>query len=767
MHLILAQLALCCVVSGHVTTPAGTPLSAAVVTAVSSSGTTEQAVTGRDGSFSIHMERGRYTLRVTAPGYVTTEVAAFAVTANTAIEVEAEPFDSPSLRIIGNVRVNGTTVLSRAVVPNVLVTRAEMERAGNSRIAQALAVIPSLTFARPDGGSDAAASLIALRGPDPSETLVALDGQILNDGNTGDLDIARFPVAAFSNILVTEGLGPADTEGSNTIGGAVNIISLRPTRDPHSALSFSLGSFGSSEGWLNSTGTAGRLGYAFAFDDQQERGYVNQDNLLCVDPAPDDPCATTQAIHLGSAVSSRAALGAFTWTFSPNAAANLRIFSLGNTRDESASFNTPVDPAAQNAGDLFIGPGPATYAQTIRAYDLRGQAPLGAGSLVYEFSASNNDVGLNGSGPSPYDISHRDKRQTYALSWERNFANGSLAFGGYVRPESLTEDGVDGRQAQMIHSYFVRTTIEPSAKIRLQAGLFASRYSTFGTNLDGRFGASFDITPSSVIRASIGTGFRAPLLIERVVFPPDELPQDANCVALGQGNADLHPEHATEYELGYAHRFNDKTNIDVAAYRTNLRDPIENFYPLGASCPATEPPAQSFPINVGNVVYQGAEIRLTHRTDHLFIDARYGLNVAYPLHFPGSVSNPTSGGNLVANQQFLNIPQQQAGLGVAYDNLGWHAAVQTYLRGRNNELNQGPFAVLNAAVGKRSGPLDITLAGTNLTGAVAGKFTLPGMGTPYRGLVQQPDGSTAFGNLPTDALFLQPAGVRIIVTLRR
>jgi len=763
---VLAQLALCCTISGHVTTPSGAPVSNAIVTAVSSKGTAGQVMTGNDGAFSIRLDRGRYTFRIAASGYVTTVVGSLSVANDTSLEVEAEPVDSPSLRIIASVRVNGASRPSRALIPNIVISRAEMERAGNNRIAQALAAIPSLTFARPDGGSDAAASLVALRGPDPSETLVALDGQILNDGNTGDLDLSRFPVAAFSDVSVTEGLGPADTEGSNTIGGAVNIISLRPTRAPHSAFAFSAGSFGSSEGWLNATGTNGRLGYALALGDQQERGYVNQNNLLCVGP-PDDPCDETVPIHLGSTVSSRAALAHFAWSFSPNADIDFRLFSLGNMRDESGSFNTPVDPNAENPGDLFIGPGPATYAQTIRAYDARGRAPLGAGSLVYEFSASNNDVSLNGTGLSPYDITHRDKRQNFALSWERNYDNGSFAFGGYLGPETLTEDGVDGQQAQMIHSYFVRGSIEPSPKLRLQAGVFASRYSSFGTNLDGRFGASFDISPNSVVRASVGTGFRPPLLIERVVFPADELPQDANCVALGQGNANLNPEHATEYELGFAHKFNEATNLDVAIYRTNLRDPIENLYPLGARCPATDPPAQSFPINVGNVVYQGSEIRLTHRTGRLFIDARYGLNIAYPFNFPGSVSNPTSGGDLVSNQQFLNIPQQQGGLSIAYDNLGWHGGIQVYARGSNNELNQGSFAVLNAAIGKRSGPIDITLAGTNLTNAVAGKFTLPGMGVPYRGLVEQPDGSTAFGNLPTDRLLLQPAGFRIIVTVRR
>ncbi|MDQ2872668.1 MAG: TonB-dependent receptor, partial [Candidatus Eremiobacteraeota bacterium] len=654
---------------------------------------------------------------------------------------------------------------SRALVPTIDISRAAMERQGNSRLVDALAAVPSITFARPDGGNAAGPSLVALRGPDPSETLVALDGQILNDGNTGDLDIGRFPVAAFSNVSVTEGLGPSDTESSNTIGGAVNIISLRPTTTPHYAMSLSAASFGRSEGWINATGTRGRLGYAAAIDDQQDGGYVAQNALLC-DAQTSDPCTSTQPIHLGSAVSSRTALGNITWTFSPAADIGLRVFALANTRDESANYNAPVDPASQGPGSLFVGAGPSNIAQIIRAYALHGRAPLGAGSLIYDGEVSDNGITLVGSGISPYDVTHRDTRSNIGLSWERANANSEFAVGGYTRHESLDEDGVAGSQQQSIQSYFARASVEPFDRLRMQGAVFASHYSTFGSSLDGRFGFSYDLAPGSVLRASVGTGFRAPLLIERYVFPVDQLPQDANCVALGQGNPNERPEHATEYELGYARRFDPNTTIDVALYRTNLRDPIENFYPLGASCPATNPPAQSFPINVGNVIYQGTEIRFTHRSSHVLLDARYGLNVAYPYSLPLTIANPTSGGNLVANQQFLNIPQQQAALGVSYDRNDWHAQAQTYFRGKNNELNAGAFAVLDAAVGKRFGNVDFTLAGSNLTNAVAGKFTLPGLGVPYRGLVTLPDGSTGFGNLPTDARFLEPAGIRAIVTFR-
>jgi outer membrane cobalamin receptor len=738
-------LALCCLLSGHVATPSGVPIANADVELRGAAPV--HAKTNVSGAFLIHVGKGVYHVYADAAGYSPATAGPIAVDGDTRLDVTLEPLDAPQLRVISSVRVNGSLAIQRDAVPTVNVSRKDMSALGASRIVDVLAAIPSVTFARPDAGNAAAPSLVALRGPDPSETLIALDGEILNDANTGDLDLSRFPVAAFSNVDVTEGLGPADSEGSNTIGGAVNIISLQPTRDQHSAFSFSTGSFGTSEGWYNTTGTKGRLGYALALDDQQQHGYVDQ----TVD-------WQGQPLHLGSTISSRALLAKATWAFSQQADIGLRVFSLGNTRDMSAALNTPVDPSQDGEGALFDGPGPATFQQAVRAYALNGRAPLGAGSLIYNLSASNNDVNYTGGAVTPYDLTHRDKRNTLSLSWQHDTDTTEFAVGGYVRGESLTADGIDGELTQSIRSYFIRGMVRASRKLRVQGGIYASNYSTFGSNVDGRIAANYDLDASSVLRASAGTGFRAPLLIERYVFPVADLPLDQNCVAVGQGNTDEKPEHATEYELGYGHRFGSTANVDVSLYRTNLRDPIEVFYPLGSTCPATNPPAQSYPINVGNAVYQGAEIRFAQRVGpHIVMHAAYGLNVAYPDNMPPSVANPTSGGDLVAGQQFLGIPQQQGSFDLNWENADWHAGLQAWARGKNNELNQASFAVVDAAIGRRFGDMDLTLAGTNLTSAVSGKFTLPGLGVPYNGIG---------GPLATDRYVLEPAGIRVIATFK-
>jgi outer membrane receptor protein involved in Fe transport len=774
-------------VSGNVRAVSGAALGGAGIVL---RGAANNAVTAdAAGNFSVLESPGSYRLTASVRGYAPVTVAVKA-DHDVSVQIALEPLDSPKLRQIGAVTVDGRLTPIQGTIPSLTLARSDFDLLGDDRIIDGLETLPGATFARPDGGAASAVTVVALRGPDPSESLLALDGQLLNDGNTGDLDLSRLPVSAFSGIDVTEGLGPEDSNGSNTFGGAINLLSLRPTKDPHYSLSFADGSFGRTEAWLNATGTQGRLGYAAAYDDQNEAGYVNQTVPLYVNnDASCAPCAT----HLGSAVGSHLALETLTWSFSQAADITARIFTLGDSRDESSAING-ID---RNSGDLgtpeydaFIGPGSQQFQQTIRAYQLRSRAPLGSGELTADLSESDNSVDLVGQGATPYDLTHVDHRYNGALTWQRTFASSQFALGGYTRYESLsflgpgsqTSEPLTTSQAQpllgqTIDVLYARGGFQPLPKLRLDGGVFESHYSTFGANLDGRFGAIYEIDPNTAVRFSLGTGFRAPLLAERYQYPYNQLTLDGNNVFVGQGSPGEHPEHATEYELGVSHQFTRRATLDVSLYQTNLRDPIEIFYPLNAAkiCKAnsyTNPIAAcvSYNSNVGNAVYQGLEVRFAQSLvpQHLFLTALYGLNVSYPKDLNTQFSNPTSGGSLVDNEQFLGVPQQQGSLQLDWKNAGWHAATSAVFRGNNNELGQPPFTLLNALAGKQIGRYaDLSLSATNLLNSVAGPFTLFGAGEPYRGVVAQTaSGSPVYGALPTDAQFIEPFGIRVILTLR-
>lgn len=796
MHAVL--LAVCCLISGNVHAPSGAPIARAQLTL----GGSKSSVATSDvkGDFSFAAPPGRYTITAVARGFASVQADTGDVAADTRIEIVLEPVDSPKLRTIGEVRVNGGLALVRNVIPEMDVPRAQMDALGYDNVLEGLAQVPSVVIQHPDSGSPTAPAVVSMRGPDPSEALVTLDGQTLNDGNTGDLDLSQFAVPAFNSINVTEGLGPADSVGSNTFGGAVNLVSLRPTQEEHFNLSGALGSYGTSQTWLNATGTIGKLGYALAGNNSQQAGQVDQ--YTWVYPANNVAGQAPVLTHLGSTINSRLGMINLDYNFSQRADVGVRIFSLGNFRDESSAVNgiagnpfEPCDPTDASAPPCptgftttpnpvygqHVGTGDAIFAQSIRAYDAYSRSVLGSGSLLADFYADDNNVDVSGGSgaTSPYDVSHQDKRYNEGLSWGRTFDTGEFAFGGYARQESLAGAGIDTTQSQSINSYFVRGAQQVGSGLRLSGGLYDANYTSFGNSLDWRLGASYDLDSSSDVRASVGTGFRAPLLIERYYFAPVLVdgklepnpglpPPDQNCVVNGQGNPNEKAEHATEYELGFSHLFSNQSNLDVSVYRSNLRDTIENYYPFGA-CSSKLGYAYEIPINIGNAVYQGAEVRFKQRfpRQNLYVVLSYGLNVAYPYSLGPNVSNPTSGGSLVQDEQFLGVPQQQGSAMLSWSQMGWHAATAFTFTGRNNPLAQAPYTLTDLAVGKSFGRIDFTVAATNIFNAVSGPFTYYGAGVPYRGLYAAPGGASYMANYPTDQLNIQPAAIHFILTVHQ
>ena len=275
-RMLTVSIAACCLIGGTLHAPSGAPIAQAQVTL---RGQKSVSTTTRRASFSVD-SAGRYALTVVAHGFATVTVNTGDVVDGSHFDVVLEPTDTPKLRTIGQVTANGGFTLNRNVIPEMDVSRSQMDALGYGQTLQALQEIPSVIVTRPDAGAPTTPAVVSLRGPDPSEAMVTLDGQLLNDGNTGDVDLSQFAVPAFNSVSVTEGLGPTDLEGSNTFGGAVNFVSLRPTLDDHLNLSTSVGSYGMSQSWINATGTIGKLGYAFAGDSYHQGGQVNENDWV-------------------------------------------------------------------------------------------------------------------------------------------------------------------------------------------------------------------------------------------------------------------------------------------------------------------------------------------------------------------------------------------------------------------------------------------------------------------------------------------------------
>jgi outer membrane cobalamin receptor len=764
LPLLVAAAVGCCGVTGAVRSADGAPLRAHVH-AVGS--VTADADSDARGDFRFTTPAGAYRVTIVAPGYAAAETDVI-VHEGERLDVTLEPLGSGRLREIGRVSVDGRLAVPRSTVPTREITRLDLDANGYDHVIDALTTIPSLTLTRPGAGSSTATAVVSLRGPDPSETRIALDGQLLNNANTGDLDLASFPSSVLSAIDVSEGLGPEDTRGSDTIGGEINLVSLRPTATPQRMVRLSAGSFGRTSAEINATGRLSRFGYALALGSAHSAGYV-RDYPVNLE-VPDGSGGTTNVFtHVGSATSVATSLVNVSYDFSPRSTLRVRSLSVNSVRDQGAAQTAPADPAVDAPGAAFVGSGPETSGQSIRAMLASLTLPLGSGTLAISTGLSSNASAITRLLPdvpasSPYDFSLTDRLATTTAEWSRAIGATTLALGGQVRSETLTSPNqFIGTLRESGTQVWMRAGADVGPRLRVAASVVSAHWSTFGTSTDGRLGIAFDDGHNGTLRFAAGTGFRAPLLAELYTLPASELTPDQNCVG-ANGNAHESAEKATEYELGYGKRFGT-TTADVTLYRTNLRGAIENFYPLGATCPldamgnpVSTVVAQTFPINVGNVVYQGGTLRLAHRFGSWFATAEYGVNAAYPTSLPDVVAaNPTSGSDLVVGQQFGSIPIQTFSFGLRYAHNGLHGAANLTAKSANNELAQGRFATVSAALGKTWKNVDVTLAGTNLTSAVSGRFTRLGLGTPY---------PTPFGLQPRDALVLEPAALRLILTLR-
>ena len=564
--------------------------------------------------------------------------------------------------------------MNRNVIPEMDVTRQQMDAVGYQSALDGLKQVPSAIIQYPDSGAPTAPAVVSLRGPDPSEALVTLDGQTLNDGNTGDLDISQFPVAAFNSINVTEGLGPTDSLGSNTFGGAVNFVTLQPTQTEHFTLAGSLGSYGTSQIFLNATGSIGKLGYAFAGSNFQQAGQVdanvfvtpsNYAPINCGPATKNNPENCPTLTHLGSTISSRLGSVNLVYNFSQRADAGVRIFTLGNSRDESSAVNgiagdpfipcDPTDtsvrcPASGNTSmpnpeyGQNVGLGESTFSQSIRAYDVYSRSVLGAGSLLADFYASDNNVDLVGGGAaSPYDVSHLDKRYNESLSWGRTFDTSEFAFGGYARQESLTGLGITQTLSQSIDSYYLRGAQQFGRNLRLSAGVYDADYSSFGNSVDWRLGASYDIDSST--RRARFRRYRLPraaadraLLFPRSHRAPRPSPTESGLTAGGLKLRRCRPrqsERKGRARDGVRTRPLASVLESVEPRRLGLSfEPARHDRKLLSGFSACNAPngfAYEIPINIGNAVYEGAEVRFKQGfpKQHLSMVLSYGLNVAF------------------------------------------------------------------------------------------------------------------------------------------
>ncbi|MGB8491966.1 MAG: TonB-dependent receptor [Bacteroidales bacterium] len=121
--------------------------------------------------------------------------------------------------ILGEVKVN-------AIVDKTTVDASEMQKYNAKNVSSALRTLPSLVISGNGARNEAT---IYLRGFDIRSVPVFIDGIPVYVPYDGYVDLARFTTSDLSKIDVAKGFSSM-TFGANTIGGAINLVGMKPAQ---------------------------------------------------------------------------------------------------------------------------------------------------------------------------------------------------------------------------------------------------------------------------------------------------------------------------------------------------------------------------------------------------------------------------------------------------------------------------------------------------------------------------------------------------------
>lgn len=426
-----------------------------------------------------------------------------------------------------------------------IITRDDIERRQARYVSDLLRAVPG--FAVSHTGVVGSQTQVRVRGSEANQVLVLIDGVRVNDPATGDE--FRWEFLATTNIERIEIVrGPQSALwGSDAIGGVVHII----TRSGGAARKLRAYVEGGSRNTLNAAMSGGIGGDNWSLGFGVEELTTDGSNISRSGNEKDEADLTTASLHA---------------QFRPSAVLTIQLGA--RTVDAYSQFD---------AIDFFVTGLPADSDVATNATQNSGQLGVTVGTtgsrvrhrLTARYFGSDNRELTDGS----KDGASQSDRVT--LGYQADIAMGrnllSLAL-EHEKTEFRQRGPVgfgDPNQDQAMRSTSAIVDFQGHAteSVSWLASVRFDDNSDFGNILTGRGSLAWDIAAKTTLRASIGTGQKAPTFIERFGFFPAQF----------IGNPGLDPERSLSYDVGIEQQLGETASLQVTVFRQDLRDEINGF----------------------------------------------------------------------------------------------------------------------------------------------------------------------------------------------
>jgi outer membrane cobalamin receptor len=402
---------------------------------------------------------------------------------------------------------------------------------------------------------------LSIRGTTFEQSLVLVNGFRVNDPETGHLNLdIPIPLDAITRVDILHGSG-ATFYGSDSIGGAVNLL----TEAPAPGLSFTYrsgaGNFGSLENHLRTSFSRGAIAEQITASRDQSDGF------------------------------------AYDRDYASNAAANETWLKLapGTTDILLAASDRPY--GANN----FYGAYPEW--ERTKAWLGSIQQQLGTRTAAsFGYARHTDEFILIVTDPAAYENNHVTSSYEAALRRADPIGkNTTLSYGLEESGDTIHSNSL-GQHARNQGAGYANLSLRSLRRISLSLGAREEVLSSQGGIFSPSVAAAYTLTGTLRLRASAGHGFRQPTYVDLYYSDPATL-----------GNPALKPESSWSYEGGLDWTpANSRLRFSVAGYRLNQTNAIDYSKQVLAT-PTLTAAEKWQAVNVPTLDITGAEASLRIR----------------------------------------------------------------------------------------------------------------------------------------------------------
>lgn len=415
------------------------------------------------------------------------------------------------------------TAADRTGATVIVITGQELQAAGDVRLIDYLARV--VGFSIRTRGPIGTQTGFTLRGASQNYVAVLVDGINVSDpsGTQVSFDFGSLSTADISRVEILKGSQSA-LYGSQAVGGVINITTRRATQDgiQHS-LEVEGGSYATA-----------RLSYGFAARSARHEfaatlAHLRTDGFS----AADENDGNTEADGFEST--------RLSFSASTELDSGLRLGASGFYEDSFGHF----DEGAGAGGDGT----PGDETNDNRSYGLRVFAEFSTARVDHTLAASYFDIDRDVRGSWPGVFNGQREGVSYQGATDLG-AVSRLGFGADTVKE--TSDGGDATGKNRQSGVFAELTHAATDRLDLSAVLRHDDHSRFGGHATGRAALAWRLQDDLILRASMGSGFRAPSNYE--LFHPYF------------GDPDLQPEESQSADLGIEKRYGDRASIRATLF---------------------------------------------------------------------------------------------------------------------------------------------------------------------------------------------------------